>query len=50
MPEFTFQGAKKIVFGEGVINKVADEIHALGGKKVLTRPLRRWALPRRSPC
>jgi alcohol dehydrogenase class IV len=35
MPEFTFQGAKKIVFGEGVINKVADEIHALGGKKVL---------------
>ncbi|MES0363616.1 MAG: hypothetical protein ABUK14_06655 [Desulfobacteria bacterium] len=35
MPEFTFQGAKKIVFGEGAINKVADEIHALEGKKVL---------------
>ena len=35
MPEFTFQGAKKIVFGEGAINKVADEIHALKGKKVL---------------
>jgi len=35
MAAFTFQGAKKIVFGEGAINKMADEIHALGGKKVL---------------
>jgi len=32
---FTFQGAKKIVFGEGSVKKLADEIRALGGKKVL---------------
>lgn len=35
MAAFTFQGARKIVFGEGAVNKVADEILALGGKKVL---------------
>lgn len=35
MRAFTFQGAKKIVFGEGAVNKVADEIQALGGKRVL---------------
>ncbi|NVL91264.1 MAG: iron-containing alcohol dehydrogenase [Desulfobacterales bacterium] len=35
MPVFTFQGAKKIVFGEEAVTKLADEIRALGGKKVL---------------
>jgi alcohol dehydrogenase len=35
VPAFTFQGAKKIVFGEGSVDKVADEVCALGGKKIL---------------
>jgi len=35
MTVFTFQGAKKIVFGEEAVAKLADEIRALGGKKVL---------------
>ncbi len=32
---FTFQGAKKIVFGQGAVKNLADEVLALGGKKVL---------------
>ncbi len=32
---FTFQGAKKIVFGQGAVGWLADEARALVGKKVL---------------
>lgn len=35
MPPFKFQGARKILFGDGAVNQVADEIRALGGTKVL---------------
>ncbi len=35
MPQFVFQGAKKIVFGDEAVNQVADETRALGGNKVL---------------
>jgi len=33
--QFTFQGAKKILFGQGSIRKLSDEIKALSGTKVL---------------
>ncbi|MBN1840671.1 MAG: iron-containing alcohol dehydrogenase [Deltaproteobacteria bacterium] len=32
---FNFQGAKKIVFGQGALRKLADEVRGLAGKKVL---------------
>ena len=32
---FTFQGAKKIVFGQGAVKALADELEGLGGKKAL---------------
>ena len=35
MPSFVFQGAKKILFGEGSVDRVGDEVRTLGGKKIL---------------